>query len=247
MTKLYNKSELWFSIIWIIIYVIGASLMDELSIHIGISKSFTSLFLLLISLLFVIWIFKNKLNKKYGLCKPECRSKYFLYYTPLLVLISLNLWFGIVNELNLLESIFYIISMLCVGFVEEIIFRGFLFKAMEKDNLKAAIIVSSLTFGAGHIINMFTSGFSDITANLCQVCYATAVGFLFVILFLKSKSLWPCIITHSLVNALSLFLNEAIYSGTLEIIGSIITIVVSVAYSILILKIVPKEDIITNE
>ena len=44
--------------------------------------------------------------------------------------------------------------MLCVGFAEEVIFRGFLFRAMEKDNVKTAIIGSSVTFGLGHVLNL---------------------------------------------------------------------------------------------
>jgi hypothetical protein len=38
--------------------------------------------------------------------------------------------------------------------IEEVIFRGFLFKALQKDKLSVAIIVSSVTFGFGHIVNL---------------------------------------------------------------------------------------------
>ena len=93
--------------------------------------------------------------------------------------------------------------MIGVGFLEEIIFRGFLFRMMEKDNVKTAIIVSSVTFGIGHIINLLNS--ADILPTLIQIMYATAGGYLFVTIFYKSKSLWPCIITHILVNSLSIF------------------------------------------
>ena len=34
-----------------------------------------------------------------------------------------------------------------LGVVEEIIFRGLLFKAIDKDNVKEAIIISAVTFG----------------------------------------------------------------------------------------------------
>ena len=43
--------------------------------------------------------------------------------------------------------------MLCVGFMEEVIFRGLLFKAIAKDNAKMAIVISSVTFGLGHVLN----------------------------------------------------------------------------------------------
>ena len=93
--------------------------------------------------------------------------------------------------------------MINVGFIEEIIFRGFLFKMMAKDNVKIAMAVSSITFGIGHIINLMHG--ADLIPTLMQICYAISTGYLFVVIFYKSHSLLPCIITHCLVNSLSIF------------------------------------------
>ena len=93
--------------------------------------------------------------------------------------------------------------MLLIGFIEEIIFRGFLFKSLEKENFNRAIIISSITFGIGHIINLFTG--AALLETLLQICYCISIGFLFVAIFYKGKSLWPCIITHGLVNAFSIY------------------------------------------
>ena len=148
-----------------------------------------------------------------------------------MIIAFLNLSNGININNSFKEIIIYILFMFCVGFLEEIIFRGFLFKMMEKDNKKTAIIVSSLTFGIGHIINLLNGAL--LIPTLIQVCYATSVGFLFVIIFSKSKCLWPCIIAHGLTNALSIFnINNAV---TLYIIP-IFIILISVSYSIYIIK-----------
>ena len=80
MNKLYNKSELWFSIIFIIIYVVGTSLCDMFSGMIGISKVLTLPFLLVLSLLLLLWIKRNNFMQKYGLCKPIYGAKHFLFY-----------------------------------------------------------------------------------------------------------------------------------------------------------------------
>ena len=93
--------------------------------------------------------------------------------------------------------------MLNIGFIEEIIFRGFLFRMMAKSNLRSAVIVSALTFGVGHIVNLLNG--AELIPTLLQIAYAVSIGFLFVVLFHKSGSLIPCIVTHSLVNALSVF------------------------------------------
>ena len=240
MTKLYKKSEIAFAIVWIVLYIAGTIVADEVSVRIGAPKSITAGYHLLLTALLLTWIFLNKLHVKYGLCKAAFGMKSFLYFLPLLVLISTNFWLGVEFNLNLVESILFFVSMLCVGFIEEIIFRGFLFKAMEKSNLKAACIVSSLTFGIGHIINLIM-GNGTLVSNICQIFYAIAVGFLFVILFYKGKSLLPCIITHSLVNAFSLFLNQSAMTTLMEIITSVVIILVSVLYSIYLIKKIPNK------
>lgn len=243
MNKLYKKSELLFSIVFIIIYIVGASLCDKLSSLVNISKVFTLPFLLALSLLLLLWINRNNYQKKYGLCKPNFAPKYFLFYVPLLILISTNFWFGASLNYGIVESILNVLSMLCVGFVEEIIFRGFLFKSLEKDNKNSAIIISSVTFGIGHLINLFSTGLDNLLPNICQVFYAIAVGFLFVIIFYKGGSLISCILTHSLVNALSVFQNISALNIYTEIITSIVIIVVAVVYTLILLKTLkPKKD-----
>lgn len=91
------------------------------------------------------------------------------------------------------ERICHFCLMLCVGFTEEVIFRGFLFRALAKDNVKTAMIVSGITFGIGHLLNLVNGSGMELAANLSQVAGATAFGFLFVILFYRSGSLLPCI------------------------------------------------------
>lgn len=116
--------------------------------------------------------------------------------------------------------------MINVGFIEEIIFRGFLFKMMAKDNIKSAIIVSSITFGIGHIVNLLNG--ADLIPTLMQICYAVSIGYLFVTIFYKSKSLIPCIITHSLINALSIFNAENSTSYIVPIILTLMPLIYAI-------------------
>lgn len=244
MNKLYTKSEIWFAITWIIIYIVGTIICDNVALALKITNFFTPVFYVVLCVVLLIWIVKNKLNNTFGLCKSQFSAKYFLFFIPLLVLISINLWFGVKLDTNFIDSLMFIITMLCVGFLEEIIFRGFLFNAMKKDSLKWAIIVSSLTFGIGHIINLFTSN-ADILATILQICYATTTGFLFVVIFYKGKTLLPCIITHSLFNALSLFAVEV--KTTIDIIISVVIMVLTTTYAIVLLKIMPKQEPLTTQ
>ena len=91
--------------------------------------------------------------------------------------------------------------MINVGFIEEVIFRVFLFKMMAKENVKRAMIVSALTFGIGYIVNLLNG--AEFVSTIIQVCYAVCLGYLLVVIFYKSKFLIPCIVIHGVINSLA--------------------------------------------
>lgn len=234
MRKLYKKNELAFSLVQIIFYIVLSTVADELSSITGTAKAFTFPVHLIMSAVILLFLKKEKLFKKYGLCKTDIPPRKLLYFLPLILISTVNLWSGLKLNFTVTESIFYAGSMLCVGFIEEIVFRGFLFKAMAKDSVKTAVIVSSLTFGTGHIINLFKGSETNLLPALCQVIYATAVGYLFVIIFHKGKTLIPCILSHSITNALSVFADNSLSEGKILIAVSVFLCAVSVSYSIYI-------------
>lgn len=197
MKKFYEKSELWFSITWIIIYV---AIMGNLRNNFGDESIFSLLGVLIIAAILTIFIVKNNLKEKYGLvlCK---NAKRFLYFIPFVLLCSVNLWFGAEMHYDLPHQIIAMITMLLIGYTEEVIFRGLLFKAIEKDSIKQAIVISAVTFGIGHIVNLLTG--QGTIATILQVLYAIAIGFSFVMCFYKGGSLIPCIVTHSIINMTS--------------------------------------------
>lgn len=240
MKKIYDKNELNFALIWIGVYVVLLSVGDSVSGKIGIEKIVTAPVCIVLTLIMYLWIGKNGLKEKYGLCSFRMSAKKFLYFIPLVLLASTNLWWGFQLNLTLGETVLFIVSMLCVGFLEEVIFRGFLFKAISKTNVKQAIFISSVTFGIGHIVNLLNG--RDILETLIQICYAVAVGFLFTIIFYSGKSLWPCIITHSVINSLSVFANENVITIYKHLIRCIFLCIVSVGYALYILKKTEKEQ-----
>ena len=132
--------------------------------------------------------------------------------------------------------------MLCVGFLEEMIFRGLLFKAMAKNGVKSAIIVSSITFGIGHIVNLINGSGAELLPNLLQVMYAVAVGFAFVMIYYKTKSLMPCIITHSVFNGLSAFANESVMTPRRQIISGVLLAVIAGGYALYLALAVKEES-----
>lgn len=232
MYRLYKKNELSFSLVWIIAYVILLSLADSISASLGTLKIITAPVCIIFTLLILGFIKRHNLWKEYGLCSFQGNLKNYLYFIPLILIISVNLWNGITMNSSITETVLFILSMACVGGIEEIIFRGFLFKAICKDNIKLAVFISGITFGMGHIVNLLNG--NDLIPTLLQICYATAIGFLFTIIFYKGKSLLPCIITHGAVNSLSIF---AVNNSSLmyDLITAAILCIVPVAYGLWIL------------
>lgn len=156
MKKLYEKNELTFAIVWIVIYCVLQSLANPLNEIIGIEYSASAVFCILQTIVLLGFIRKNGLQKRYGLCRSQVPAWRFLYYVPLLVLASGNLWNGFAVNYSPTETVCRIVCMLCVGFLEEVIFRGLLFVSIAKDNVKSAIIISSVTFG----INIYLHAYS---------------------------------------------------------------------------------------
>ena len=242
MNKLYKKSEIWFAISWIIVYVVGTSIADELSRLVGIEKVFSVPYLLAMSIVAIVWMRKNGLFERFGLCKTDIGAKKFLYYIPLILLVSCNFWYGLSKNGSWAEFALYAASMLCVGFLEEVIFRGFLFRAMEKDGVRSAIAVSSVTFGIGHIVNLFNGSGAELLPNACQVVSAIAIGFLFVVIAYRGKTIVPCILAHQFINVSSFFVNESALTDGLRIAQSVIICVIAVGYTLILLKSLPKKE-----
>ena len=234
MKKVFEKHETLFCILLIIAYILVNSYCIQ---NFGIEDYRSAIINTIFSIALIALMIILKRTSYYGLTKVTNLKRY-LYFIPLLLIVSVNLWNGVNINNSASEIIFYILNMINVGFIEEIIFRGFLFKMMAKDNVKTAIIVSAITFGIGHIINLLNG--ADLIPTLMQICYAISIGYLFVIIFYKSKSLIPCIITHCLVNSLSIFNVENEIS---LYVSPIFLIIVPLVYAIYINKNIKEQDI----
>lgn len=242
MKRFYEKNELLFALSLIILYSVGQSFATSLNKAIGVDYSANAILNVALTAFLLAFILKNGLSAKYGLCKPAAPASRFLWFIPLVVLSSINFWNGVAINFNPADTACYITYMLCVGIVEEVLFRGLLFCAIAKDNVKLAIVISSVTFGLGHILNLFNGVSTDIVATLCQVVSAIGIGFLFVIIFHRGGSLIPCIIAHSAIDVTSAFASEIGLTPEKRIVLSAIQFVIIVAYTWILLKTLPNRQ-----
>lgn len=225
MNKLFEKHETLFCMLLIVFYIVINSVCVQ---NFGYTSCVSFIANTIFSACLIALVLSLKKSAYYGFTKVR-NLKQYLFFIPLVLIISVNLWNGFNTNHPTSEIVFHILTMINIGFIEELIFRGFLFRMMEKSSLSSAIIVSAITFGMGHIVNLLNG--AELIPTLMQICYASAIGYLFVIIFHKSKSLVPCIITHCLVNSLSIFNVE----NTLSLyIAPIFLTIIPLAYGIYI-------------
>lgn len=237
MKQLYEKSQLGFALLWIGIYVVAFGAADGISTTIGVEKLVTAVLALALSVGLLAWLKGQKLLAQFGLVKSKASAKQFLYYLPLAVMASVNLWGGVTLRFGVPETVLYVLSMIGVGFLEELIFRGFLFKALCRENVKQAVLISGITFGIGHVINLLNG--ADVVPTLLQICYAAAAGILFALIFHRSGSLLPCILAHSAINALDAFRVE--WGMVPDMITAVFLTAVSLGYALWIVKKTPTQ------
>ena len=237
MKKLFEKEPIWFAVTWIAIYVLTFSAADGLSETIGVPKLLTVCVGLLLSAVLLGFIGKNGLKEYFGLRAVQGDWKPFLYFVPLLIISSASSWSGLALTQPLHLAALAVAAMCLVGLLEELIFRGLLFRTMCRDNAKVAILVSSLTFGVGHIVNLLMG--APLLDTLLQLVYASAVGFCYTAIVYVGGSIWPCVISHAVVNSLSVFAPES--SVTMDIVTAVAQTVLGIGYGAYILHRGKKE------
>lgn len=223
MKKFYEKNELWFAIAWIIVYC-GVSVPIRGAYGDESAAMLAGLAVIAAGLL--AFVKTAHLEEKYGLVKWRGHAREYLFFLPVLVLMTGNLWGGVGMAYEGTAQLFAVLSMFLVGLVEELIFRGLLFRALlQRDAPPVAITISAVTFGIGHIVNLLAG--QGGLESLIQVIFAVAWGFLFTMLFYHSGSLLVCIFVHGMVDVFAKFATGVSRSDYIYV---TVTILVSIAY-----------------
>lgn len=242
--KLYKKNEVLFALVWIALYVIVMNIalqfcggFDDLAAKTVPQLLVPVACIVVLALAATVWILKNDLAEKYGLCAFRGSIGSFLWFIPLVLMSCTNLKNGVGLSAPALISVLMAVNLAVGGYVEEVIFRGFLFKAMAKDNLRTAILVSAVTFGVGHIVNLANT--ADHLGVFLQIAYAIVIGFLYTVIAYKGGCLWPCIASHMFVNGSSVFAPEEGLFSTLvaAIFGRSDPVIAQVCTAVLIILI----------
>lgn len=226
MRKLYDNKPVLFAVLWIVLYVV---LLAPIRGNYGDGSVQMLLALAAISTALLLAIRALKIEKDLGADRRLHNGKALLWLLPMWVLATGNLWGGFGLKYEAVETGMATLSFLLVGFVEETVFRGFLFNGMRRTgSLKAAIVVSAVTFGMGHIVNLLTGQASADT--LLQVVFAIAWGFLLTFAYLKGGSLLPCVLIHGIIDAASVYGRDSYWGDLIFMIATIVTAIVYCLY-----------------
>lgn len=230
MKDMNAKKDLRFAFAWIISYVVIMSVFENL-FNDKISQGWRMLPAGIFLLALYLEMGRKSSFSRYGFVSMNAIPwKMTLFLMPMAIIATANLWSGVVQRFKMSETIFYIISMIAIGFIEEILFRGFLLHALLNRSVKTAIIISSLTFGLGHIVNLVNG--SDFTATFLQIIYACSIGLMLSVFVIRIGNIIPCCIFHGVFNALSAFANEAEQTIIVQIICCFVISMSAIGYAI---------------
>ena len=203
-----KKFSLALSIVLIVIYVALTNAGSALSTQFGLPYMGQILLLLAFSVFLFIYTAKKGLVDTVGLTWVHARDvKVSLFYMPLVLIILSNGVFFFDAQKPAFEILMTVVFMVLVAFAEELLFRGMLFKTIEeRSGGKAAVIISGITFGFGHIVNLF-NGYTGVS-QIIQIVVAVLIGIVLSLLYIRTKSIVPGMVFHTLFNTASALSTE---------------------------------------
>lgn len=225
MKYLRENKPIWHAMVWVAVYVALVNVGDLMSPQLPTGVPVTGILLGLLSIALLIYLRRTGLVAFYGLRRPQRGAMGFaLYLVPLFAIAFLQYAKGLIPDLDAMTVLFACLLVAGVAFIEELLFRGFLFQALlEKSNLNRAILISGVTFGIGHIVNL-ARGYS-VSDQLIQIVAAVAIGIALAYCVALTGSIVPGVVFHALFNLSGTLTNHAVVWDT-YIVGGIIVVLV---------------------
>lgn len=200
MKRLMKEKPILHAVIWIMIYIGTVGVGDALSERLGRANLVTSALLIVLSLILMAYLKKNGQFANMGLVMPSrTDNRIALFYLPLFLIAILQFTAPIDPALSAIDIALGCLLMVGVGFLEELIFRGLLFQGIRSvSGMNRAIIVSGVTFGIGHIVNLLR----DYSApeQIVQVIAGIVLGIVLAMVVAITRSVLPGALFHMILN-----------------------------------------------
>ena len=153
---------------------------------------------------------------------------------------------GAVIDAPAWKIILLLAECLCIGFFEEMAFRGVVLlrlierKPQSKIWVFWSIVLSSVIFGLIHLINLYDS---SPVAVLMQIGYSALIGAMCSVVLIKTANLWLCIVLHGVFDFGGAIVQ---YCGKGEIWDTftvVLTAIIAVAVTIYMIVIFLRADL----
>lgn len=210
-----GKKGLRRALIAIFIYIALVNVGDALGEAYGLGSVITALLVLALASVLV----KKHARKELGLIIPSLSNlQKWVYFLPLALMVLVQWVAGLEPGIGAAGVGEAALLMLGVGFVEEVLFRGMLFQAIEKTSTtRRAVIISGVTFGLGHIVNLLRGYSASELAG--QIVLAIVIGILLSLLMARTRSVVVGAVFHILFNFSGTVTNQGSESQGLFLIG----------------------------
>lgn len=210
-----GKKGLRRALIAIFIYIALVNVGDALGEAYGLGSVITALLVLALASVLV----KKHARKELGLIIPSLSNlQKWVYFLPLALMVLVQWVAGLEPGIGAAGVGEAALLMLGVGFVEEVLFRGMLFQAIEKTSTtRRAVIISGVTFGLGHIVNLLRGYSASELAG--QIVLAIAIGIVLSLLMARTRSVVAGAVFHILFNFSGTVTNQGSESQGLFLIG----------------------------
>ncbi|MGL5675810.1 MAG: lysostaphin resistance A-like protein [Cellulosilyticaceae bacterium] len=129
---------------------------------------------------------------------------------------NMGINFSQLQPISLAGMTLFTVNMIFVGVNEELSMRSLILNNLihkygeSRKSIYKAILISSIIFGAIHLVNIF---FMSPVTVLVQTINAASAGVLFAAIYICSKNIWAGIVIHALVDWLALFIGQCFVGG----------------------------------
>jgi membrane protease YdiL (CAAX protease family) len=189
----------------LLLFAVGAAgayaTMNQLSYTAPVLISFIP-----IAITFILYLTLKKKWREIGFKSlSSIPGSHLRYYFPLVIVLAIIIVNGF-KSLTVGEISFFLFFTLLVGFVEETLYRGIMFRALLQKSKVAAVATTSVLFSITHLLNALSG--QSWSQLVLQLFYALLVGVTLSLLILKNDNILPLIAFHFIHNLLQFLGNE---------------------------------------
>lgn len=225
MKHLRENKPIWHALVWVAMYVALVNVGDAVSPQGSGALLVTGILLACLSGVLLVYLRRTGLSGFFGLQRPRRGTMVLaVYLAPLFAIAFFQYAKGLSPDLDARSFLYAGLFVAGVAFIEELLFRGFLFQALlKRGTLTRAIVISGVTFGMGHIVNL-ARGYA-LADLVVQVVAAVAIGIGLAYCVALTGSILPGVVFHALFNLSGTITNAG---GAMDgyIVGAVLIVVV---------------------